>query len=82
MKTIIMIIAAAVLAMSCEDKQSVEQDWPWEDPEVEVPAPEEPEEPEKPAEDATIDKWYDVTSDYGTLPEYIKVYKAPESLVG
>ena len=42
MKTLIVIIAAAVLAMSCEDKQSVEQDWPWEDPEVEVPTPEEP----------------------------------------
>ena len=54
------------------------QDWPWPDPEVEQPQPEKPEEPEG----ATLDKWYDVSAEYGTLPEYIKVYKSPEKLEG
>lgn len=79
MKTLIVIIAAAVLAISCEDKRGTTPDWPWQDPEVESPTPEEP---EQPAEDATLDKWTEVSSDYGTLPEYIKVYKSPESLEG
>ena len=54
------------------------QDWPWPDPEVEQPQPEKPEEPEG----ATLDKWSDVSAEYGTLPEYIKVYKSPEKLEG
>ena len=74
-----LIIAAAVLAISCEDKQSTSPDWPWQEPVVENP---EPEAPEIPAEDATLDKWKDVSGDYGTLPEYIKVYRSPENLEG
>ena len=82
MKMFSLIFAAAVLAISCGDKQSTSPDWPWQDPVVETPEPETPETPETPVEDATLDKWYDVTGDYGTLPEYIKVYKSPETLEG
>ena len=53
------------------------QDWPWQDPEVE-----QPETPEDIVEDATLDRWTDVSADYGTLPEYIKVYKSPDKLEG
>jgi hypothetical protein len=79
MKMFFLIIAAAVLAISCEDKQSTSPDWPWQEPVVENP---EPEAPEIPAEDATLDKWKDVSGDFGTLPEYIKVYRSPENLEG
>ena len=51
------------------------QDWPWQEPEVE-----QPETPEDVVEDATLDKWTDVSADFGTLPEYIKVYKSPDTL--
>lgn len=73
MKMFRIIFAAAVLAISCEDKHSAIQVWPWEDAvveEIELPVP------------ATLDKWTDVSSDYGTLPEYIKVYKSPDKMEG
>ena len=54
------------------------RDWPWQDPEVEQPQPETPEE----SEVATLDKWSDVSADYGELPAYIKVYRSPEKLEG
>lgn len=76
MKIILTIFAAAVLAVSCEDKQGSIPDWPWNEPEVETP------QPEIPVEDATLDKWSDVTSEYGELPSYIKVYRSPETLEG
>ena len=77
------IFAAAVLATSCEDKSSVVENWPWEDPEVETPDQEQGQEPEQvPVEDATLDRWSDVSADYGDLPPYIKVYKSPEALEG
>ena len=41
-----------------------------------------PETPEDTVEDATLDKWSDVSQEYGSLPEYIKVYKSPETLEG
>ena len=40
-------------------------DWPWQDTEEEIP--------EEVVEDATLDKWTDVSSEYGALPEHIKV---------
>ena len=81
MKMFAIIFAAAVLAVSCEDKSSVIEDWPWDDPVVETPEPDDtPEEPE--VEDATLDKWSDVSSSYGELPAYVKVYKSPETLEG
>lgn len=79
MRILSIIIAAAALAISCEGKQSTSVEWPWEDPEVEQP---EPETPEEPVEDATLDRWSDVSADYGTLPEYIRVYRSPEKLEG
>ncbi len=45
-------------------------EWPWEDPEVVDPD----------ANKATLDKWTDVSADYGTLPSYLKVYKSPAEL--
>lgn len=52
-------------------------DWPWQGPESELP-----ETPVEPEEDATLDRWTDVSAEYGSLPEYIKVYKSPERLEG
>ncbi|MBQ8810840.1 MAG: phosphodiester glycosidase family protein [Bacteroidales bacterium] len=79
MKTLFLIIAAAVLAISCEDKQSGVSDWPWQDPEPEIP---EPEIPVPPVVDATIDKWSDLSQEFGELPSYVKVYRSPEYLEG
>ncbi len=78
MKKFLLILAAAFLTVSC-DSQVSQPDWPWQDPEPETP--ETPGDSEDP-EDATLDKWSDVSADYGTLPDYIKVYKAPETLEG
>lgn len=41
-----------------------------------------PDAPEDTVEDATLGKWTDVSMEYGSLPEYIKVYKSPETLEG
>ena len=79
MKTLFLIITAAVLAISCEDKQSGVSDWPWQDPEPEIP---DPETPVPPVEDATIDKWSDLSEEFGELPSYVKVYRSPEYLEG
>lgn len=59
--------------IGCVETSDEIQDWPWQDPVVEQP---------EVFEDATLDKWTDVSSDYGKLPEYIKVYKSPEKLEG
>lgn len=59
--------------IGCVETSDEIQDWPWQDPVVEQP---------EVLEDATLDKWTDVSSDYGKLPEYIKVYKSPEKLEG
>lgn len=79
MKILYVIITAVVLAISCEDKQAGTQVWPWQDPEIDTP---ETDEPEPPVEDASIDKWTDVSSDYDVLPDHIRVYKSPETLEG
>ncbi len=50
-------------------------DWPWQDQEPEQDTPEIPE------ENASLDKWTDVSADY-SLPGYIKVYRSPEELEG
>lgn len=75
MKLMISIFAAAVLAVSCEDAQSVVPQWPWEEPEKETP------EVQEPAEPAPLVKWTDVSAEYGTLTG-VKVYKSPEKLQG
>ncbi|MBE6236618.1 MAG: phosphodiester glycosidase family protein [Bacteroidales bacterium] len=80
MKIFVMIVAAAILAMSCEDKQDSSYDWPFNDPVQNDPEVQEPEEPE--VGGAALDKWTEVSSDFGTLPEYVKVYKSPDSLEG
>ena len=61
------MLLLASLVLSCEDKGSDIPDWPWQDPEDEVPA---------------LAKWADVSSDYGTLPSGIKIYRSPETLEG
>ena len=73
------MFAAAALAISCEGRAGDMPEWPWEDPEVEAPE-QQPE--ENPVEDATLDKWSDVSADFGQLPDYVKVYKSPETLEG
>lgn len=79
MKKLLLIFAAAVLAISCEDSNGATPEWPWQEPESETP---EQETPQEPAEDATLDKWTDVSADYSSLPEYLKVYRSPEKLEG
>lgn len=81
MKTLILIATAAVLAASCGDKQSDPIDWPFNDPteNQDQQKPEQPEEEPK-EESAALNLWIDVSTDYGELPEYIKVYKSPETL--
>ena len=59
------------LFLSCEKKGNGIPDWPWQDP-VEEVVP----------EDATLDKWSDVSDSFGNLPSHIKIYKAPEMLEG
>ena len=61
----------------CTEPSGEIQDWPWQDQESE-----QPETPEDVTEDAALDKWTDVSADYGTLPEYLKVYRSPEMLEG
>ena len=80
MKRLLHLLAAAVLAISCEDSSGTTPQWPWQDPETETPGTEQT--PQEPVEDATLDKWTDVSADYSALPEYIKVYKSPEKLEG
>ena len=68
MKKIMYMLMIAALAASCDDKGSNIPDWPWQDPVEEVPA--------------TLDQWTEVSSDYGTLPAGISIYKSPETLEG
>lgn len=63
--------------IGCTNTSDEIRDWPWQDQGTEIP-----ETPEDVIEDATLDKWADVSSDYGSLPEYIHIYKSPEKLEG
>ena len=65
------------LLLACQKKgMDVLAEWPWEE-EEETPATD-----ENAPSDATLDKWTDVSTDFGALPEYIKVYRSPENLEG
>lgn len=64
--------------LSCTKPDSDTPDWPWQDPEEEVV----PEEDPQPSVDPALAKWTDVSSEFGTLPAHIKVYKSPETLQG
>ena len=70
---------ASFLAVSCGDGQSAVPDWPWDDPATEGT---DGDNEQHPAEDATLDRWTDVSADYGTLPQHIKIYRSPASLEG
>lgn len=72
------IIHAALLIsglIGCTETSDKLPDWPWQGQEPEQEAPQTP-------EDATLDKWTDMSADYSDLPEYIKVYRSPENLEG
>lgn len=73
---LIITILLSIGFIGCTEASDEIHDWPWQDPVVE-----QPETPEV-NEDATLDKWTEVSSDYGKLPEHIKVYKSPEKLEG
>ncbi len=73
---LIITILLSIGFIGCTEASDEIHDWPWQDPVVE-----QPETPEV-NEDATLDKWAEVSSDYGKLPEHIKVYKSPEKLEG
>ena len=61
----------AFLALGCEKKsQGGVPDWPWETPDT-------PDEPDQPGEEG----WTDVTSSYSSLPEYVKIFKASQTLL-
>lgn len=56
------------------------------EPPVEEPVPP-VDEPQPPVEDpepepAPLDKWTDVSSDYGELPAYVRIYRSPSRLEG
>lgn len=83
MKMLTIITAAAFLAFSCESQESNVPDWPWQEEESESGNESGNETPEPlPEEGATLDRWTDVSAEYGTLPAAIKVYRAPETLEG
>ncbi len=70
---------------SCGDDNTGIPEWPWNDPVPEQPA--EPSEPETPVEpevnpnQALLDAgWTNVNTEFGTLPEYINIFKAPSTL--
>lgn len=72
------IILAALLIsglIGCTEASDKQPEWPWQGEEPEQEVPETP-------EDATLDKWTDVSADYNDLPEYIRVYRSPENLEG
>lgn len=62
--------------IGCTKPSDKQPDWPWQgdEPDQEVP--------ETQIEDASLDKWTDVSADYNGLPEYIKVYRSPDKLEG
>lgn len=63
-------------ASACDEKyKNVEHEWEWEDPEKPEEKPE-----DKPEEPVETKDWTDVTSEYGSLPEHIKIWKAPTKL--
>ena len=74
---LIITILLSLGFIGCTEASDEIQDWPWQDQ-----VQEQPQAPEETVEDATLDKWADVSAEYGTLPEYIKVYKSPEKLEG
>ncbi len=69
----------AMALMSCEKKNELPE-WPWEDP-VDQEIPVEPETPKDPNAGIVDLGWTNVSAEYGELPEYISVYKAPETLL-
>lgn len=69
-----------ILLLACQKKnQDILEIWPWDDSEADS---QKPEGPDGSTEGATIDRWSDVSAHYEGLPEYIKVYKSPETLEG
>lgn len=83
MNLIVTLAVAISVFSSCSDKVRMDvpvNDWPWTDEEeVVVPAPEIPSEPNQAYVDAG---WINVEDAFGTLPEYISVYKSPAELQG
>lgn len=76
-----LFILMAVSAACTDGNASDLNDWPWDDPEV----------PEQPAETPSAEDpnqayvdlgWTNVGDSYGSLPEYINVYKSPAELEG
>lgn len=65
------------MLLSCSSDDDSIPGWPWTDPEEKPETPE----PEDPYPDLINAGWTNVGADYGELPSYIAVYKAPSSLV-
>ena len=81
--TLNIFIVLALLLSSCDEKK----EYPWIDSwdqNEEVPEQNEPEKPEPPVAsgDPETCGWTDVTSSYGTLPSYIRIFKSPAELQG
>lgn len=94
MNRISLFILALICCVSaaCQQKPEggIPQEWPWENvtpQEPEKPVdPEDPNkpDPEKPNPDdpaTPTSEWTEVKGDFGTLPEYIKLYKSPNKLL-
>ena len=78
------VVGLSFTMVSCDgEKEGDVQWWTWNSPEEPKPEPEPEPEPVVDPNQAIIDLgWTNVGADYGELPEYISVFKAPETLDG
>lgn len=69
--SLLTLILCAFVAIGCDKKPESGNipEWPWEKPDEPTPDPE------------PSSEWSDVTADYGELPEYIRIFKAPSKLL-
>jgi len=75
-----MLAIVSLALVSCDDKKkknTIPDGWPWPTP-VASDSTDKPSTPTDPVEQTS--EWTDVSSDYGTLPGYVKILKAPSKL--
>lgn len=73
-----LLLLCSLLCLSCKKRDTgrdLIDNWPFDKPEQ----PEDPQQPENPADD-TI--WYDVSLEYGELPDYVHIMRSPSKLMG
>ena len=78
--TLLISVFSFCLFCGCGDDNDGIPEWPWTDP-TEEPTPP-PEEPVEANPTIVAAGWSNVNAAFGSLPEYINVYKSPEQLQG